>query len=253
MNDEGAKAAIQLVEQADPWWVNVARAVGFGSFWRRVAASPKWTIELRNAKHFEARLGREVLCGFCRCFVHADRLTSTVSSIYASQRLHGRDSIAFGRDLHTMVWFTIGTLRELALAIRELRAALAKSGLLDAKSPPWIVLREVESRWEDDEAFRRMRDKAAFHVDSDVISMGLDELLKEDHLELSQGEGSKSVNSSLTLGFLAMHNGLDMDLGAYRSFLEKVSGDHAIGQTIQEAFALAATTAGIPFESGKTP
>ena len=32
----------------------------------------------------------------------------------------------FGRDLITMVWFTVGTLRELAHALRDLRSALKK-------------------------------------------------------------------------------------------------------------------------------
>jgi len=75
----------------------------------------------------------------------------------------------------------------------------------------------------------------------------LEELLKERDVELSQGEGPKSVNASLSLGFLAMHNGLEMSLDAYREFLEKVSGDHGVADTIQEAFVLAARSVGIPF------
>lgn len=207
----------------------------------------RWKIILRNFGDFEAALGRDVLRGFCRCFIHADRLTSTVSCIYASQQLHGRDSIAFGRDLHSMVWFTIGTLRELAFAVRDLRSALAKRGKLDADSPPWVKLRDVEKRWEEDEFFRRMRDKAAFHVDVDVIDKGLDELVQERDVDLCRGEGPTSVKSSLTLGLEAMHNGLGLDLDGYGAFLQRVSDDHGIGHTIQEAFVLAARSAGIPF------
>lgn len=207
----------------------------------------RWRIILRNFKDFEAALGRDVLRGFCRCFVHADRLTSTISCIHASEQLHGRDSIAFGRDLHSMVWFTIGTLRELALGIRDLRAALAKRGLLDAESAPWVKLREIEKRWEDDEFFRRMRDKVAFHVDSDVIDRGLDELGQQRDVDLCRGEGSKSVRSSLTLGLEATHNGLGMDLDGYKAFLEHVIDDHMVGEAIQEAFVLATRSAGIPF------
>ena len=247
MQDVARRPKIELVEETSHWWVKLARFVGLGRLSRRVLATPRWKIELRNFERFEAALGREVLSVFSRCFVHADRLISTVSCTYASQQLHGRDSVAFGRDLHTMVWFTIGTLRELALAIRELRAALRMRGLLDPQSPPWIKLRDVERRWEDDPSFRRMRDRAAFHVDANVIDRGLDELLNERDVELSRGEGPKSVNASLSLGFLAMHNGLGMDLDAYRAFLEKVRDDHGISQTIQEAFILAAGTAGIPF------
>lgn len=206
-----------------------------------------WKIVLRNFEQVETALGRDVLRGFCRCFIHADRLTSTISSIYASRELHGSESVAFGRDLHTLVWFTIGTLRELALAIRELRSALARQRKLDPESPPWVKLRDIEKRWEDDESFRRMRDKAAFHVDSDVIDKGLDELIKQRDVDLARGEGRKSVNASLTLGLEAMHNGLDMDLQQYGEFLEKVSADHGIAETIQEAFVLACQSAGVPF------
>jgi hypothetical protein len=247
MTVHSVSPSVRLVENASPLWVRLARFVGLGRFSRRVLATPRWKIELEHFKQFETALGRDVLAGFCRCFVHADRLTSTISAIYASQQLHGRESVAFGRDLHTLVWFTIGTLRELALGIRELRAALKKRGILDSESEQWLKLREVEKRWEDDEAFRRMRDKAAFHVDPDIIDKGLDELLKERDVELSQGEGPKSVNASLSLGFLAMHHGLGMDLDAYREFLESVSGDHGITDAIQEAFVLAARSAGIPF------
>src|SRR5688572_28082478 len=97
-----------------------------------------WKIVLRNFKEFDAAMGRDVLRGFCRCFIHADRLTSTISSIYASQTLHGRESVALSRDLHTLVWFTVGTLRELALSIRELRGALGRQARLDKNHPVWI-------------------------------------------------------------------------------------------------------------------
>ena len=120
-----------------------------------------------------------------------------------------------------MIWFTIGTLREFAAAIRDLRSALTKRKWLDPDSAPWIALKDVEKRWEDDEVFRRMRDQAAFHVDREIIDQGLDELLKERDVDLCQGDGEKSVSSSLTLGSVAIHNGLDMDLDAYRNFLER--------------------------------
>ena len=69
--------------------------------------SGKWKIELVNLRRFDEVLGRDVLKALCCCFVHCDRLTSTISCIYASENHHGRDSIAFGRDLNTMVWFTM--------------------------------------------------------------------------------------------------------------------------------------------------
>lgn len=87
-----------------------------------------------------------------------------------------------------------------------------------------------------------MRDQAAFHVDDDVIEKGLNELVEDgDDVTLAEGHGRRHVDSRLTLGFLALQNGLDLDLDGYGEFLEVVMADHgAAGQAVQEAFVLAA-------------
>ena len=205
-------------------------------------------IRLRSPKDFDEALGRDVLNAFCRCFVHADRLNSAISCMYTSEQHHGRASIVHKRDVHTLLWFTIGTLRELAKAIRRLRSALAKRQLLDHESEPWVVLSKLEKRWEDDASYRKMRDKVAFHVDKDVVNKGLDELSKEPYVALVQGQGPKSIDSWLPLGFLALHYGLGMDLDRYEEFVKVVMADHSVAVTaIQESFILAAEAAGIPY------
>jgi hypothetical protein len=93
----------------------------------------------------------------------------------------------------------------------------------------------------------KMRDRAAFHVDSDVVSAGLELLAGEGDVVLSRGEGPRADDSSLTLGLLALHNGLGMDLETYGRFLDRVSEDQGVGSDIQEAFISAAESAGIPF------
>ena len=206
-----------------------------------------WEIRLRSPKDFDEALGRDVLNAFCRCFVHAGRLDSAISCMYTSEQHNGRDSIAYKRDVHTLLWFTIGTLRELAKAIRRLRSALAKRQLLDHESAPWVALSKLEKQWEDDASFRKMRDKIAFHVDKDVVDKGLDALSKTPYVALAQGQGPKSIDSWLPLGFLALHNGLGMDLDRYGEFVDVVMTDHSIaGTAIQESFILAAEAAGIP-------
>ena len=206
----------------------------------------KWKIELRNFPELEKALGRDVVNAFCRCFVHSDRLTSTISCTYASEQHHGHDSTVFGRDLMSMVWFTIGTLRELALAIRAARAALVKRGWFDPESEHWVTLRELEDRWENDEYFRTKRDVAAFHVDKDVIDKGLNELVKNQVIDLAEGEGEKNVDSTLSLGALALFQGLEMSLDDYGAFVKIVSNDNiVVANAIQTAFVRAAEAAGV--------
>ena len=208
------------------------------------ATDGPWKLKLRNLARFDELFGRRVLTAFCRCFVHVDRLNSLISCMHTSEQYHGGDSVAYARDLNTLVWFTVGTLRELAHAIQHLRSALARCGRLDPESAPWVTLRDLEQRWEND-VYPRMRNQAAFHVDEEVIGRGLNELVNdEDDVTLAEGYGPRHVASRLTLGLLALHNGLDLDLdggGGYREFLKVVVEDHgAAGKAIQEAFVLAA-------------
>ena len=180
---------------------------------------------------------------FCRCFVHADRLNTLISCMHASERHHGETSVAYARDLSNLVWFTVGTLRELARAIQNLQTALATGGRLDPDSAPWVTLRNLERRWKTNE-YRRMRDQVAFHVDGEVIDGGLNELVEEEaSVTLAEGHGPRYVDSRLTLGFLSLHNGLELNPDGLRNFLEVVVEDHgAAGKAIQEAFVLAAET-----------
>lgn len=211
-------------------------------------ADGKWKIELKEFRAFREQLGSDVLNAFCRCFVHADRLQALVSFAFVSEKYHGADSVAFSRNLNTMVWFTVGTLRELASAIRELRSALKKRDLLEPDSDPWLKLRELEDRWENDAFFRKKRDTIAFHVDGDVIEKGLDELVKDKaEVFLSQGDAKHADATSLTLGFHALVNGTGMDLNQYGEFVARVGSDHGIGEAIQLAFIRAVEMAGIPF------
>jgi hypothetical protein len=211
----------------------------------QIRGSEKWTLELREFKAFREAIGPDVMNAFCRCFVHSDRLTSLISFAYVSQKHHGRESRAFGRNLQTMVWFTVGTLRELAVAIRDLRSALAKRKKLNPDSEPWKKLRAVEKRWEDDPFYREMRNIAAFHVDPEIVEKGLVELAKERTVILSEGESRKSDASSIRIGLEALFNGCGKDLDDFGTFMSTVGEDHDICGAIEEAFLLAVEDAGL--------
>lgn len=200
-----------------------------------------WEAKVRHLARFDEVFGREILTAFCRCFVHVDRLNSLISCMHTSEQYHGGKSVAYARDLNTLVWFTVGTLHELGLAIGDLHGALKKCERLDPQSPPWVTLRGLTKRWKKD-VYPRMRNQVAFHVDEQVIERGLNHLVEdEEDVTLIEGDSPKHVDSRLTLGFLAQHNGLDLDLDGYRAFLEVVVEDHgAAGEAIQKAFLSAA-------------
>ena len=210
--------------------------------------SRRWRIELRDLKTFRKTLGADVVAAFCACFVQADRLIS-LSSFGLLSRMHYPDSSpGSDRNLHTMVWFAVGTLREIALAIRALRSALAKRGLLDATSDAWNALQEIEERWDGDPFFRDVRNKIAFHIDLDMIEAGLVAMEADGNAILSEGYGREVAHSRFPLGHEALLRGSGKNPADIERFIKTVSEDHgAIHQRIQEVFLQVLDAKGIPY------
>ena len=207
----------------------------------------KWKLVLCNFRQLDARIGRDVLTAFGQCFVHADRLNSTVSCTYASMQHHGPDSIAHLRDIDALAWFTIGTLYELADSIRSLRTSLHDRGLLDPTSDAWIQLNEFQKRLNHNKLYQRTRNKAAFHVDPSIIRAGMEELARKQHVTLIEGVGTENVRTRLPLGFHALHYGLGLKSEDFRKFLKAVTEDNlAVGQAVQQTFISTAEKAGVP-------
>ena len=220
------------------------------AFSKKEEANGRWKIELVNFQKFEEMLTRNVLNAFCCCFIQSDRLLSATNCSDASEKLNGKDSVVFGRDLIAMVWFTVGTLRELGQALKDLRSALEKRGLLDSGSDPWVTLRELEARWDKDKFFRKMRNVAAFHIDKKIIDAGLTNMLKDSGVvPLVEGDGRKNIRSQMPVGTLVLHKGLwGSSLDDYGEFISIVGKDSdRASLAIQRAFIQACEKAGIPF------
>lgn len=205
----------------------------------------RWSIEVRDFSRFLDALGADVVGAFACCFVHADRLVSLTSFAYHSLKRYPEDSPAFGRNLQTMVWFVVGTLRELGRAIQGLCSALAKRGLLEPESAPWIKLRGLEDRWENDPFYREMRNAVAFHVDPEEIAKGLQALQGQGCVAIIVGEGGKQDRISLRLGLEALFMGGQKDLADFNKFVGTVAEDHGEAGAVSEAFYLALERVGM--------
>ena len=76
-------------------------------------------------------------------------------------------------------------------------------------------------------------------------------MIMEQSIPLMIGQGNKEINSLLTLGMLALQNGLGISLSDYGNFLDVVVGDLKVAtQAIQDAFILAAKAVSVPFQEG---
>lgn len=193
----------------------------------------RWRVEATNLPRLRHTVGDDVFATFARCFVHADRLTSLAQF----GRWNGRDDVnevSGKRNVLTCLWFSVGTLRELAKALRNLRAVLAKRGLLDADVTSLHQLREVESRWEDDAFFRKARDFGAFHVDAEVIRRGVERFSrKSSSVPLVEGHG---VDVSSSIGADALVAGMGLSSADLRRFLDATYHDVRIYEALDRVF-----------------
>lgn len=208
--------------------------------------TPQWRIEMRGFEACLGILGRDVMREFCRCFIHADRVTSLTSAGYLSYKHYKQPSTGLDRNIQTTLWFAIGTFRELSLALADLRTAVTAKGWYRPEDEHWARLYEVESRWKDDAFFRKWRSKVSFHVDRRMVERGLVKLAEEETVVLGEGQGGHMDGGWLNLGLEALLAGAEIEYSELERLFEAASQDHNVALAIQHAFCNVAELAGLP-------
>lgn len=134
-------------------------------------------ITIPDMNSFRDRLGEEVTEAFCRCFVHTERLSALGDWIRMLDRHEDPAAVTTSRDLWTVLWFVVGTLKEFGIELDRLKGHLRKAGLL-ARVPHWGILDAVSSTWVHDRKYKQLRDHCSFHTNQEVISRGLQRMVE---------------------------------------------------------------------------
>jgi hypothetical protein len=112
--------------------IRVLKSLRLDRFIRKLTVSPRWKVELRNVARVDTVLDRDVLNGFCRCFIHADQLTS--DQLHVRQRAIPRTRLEGVQPRSYLHGVVFGTLRELAPASNQ--------GSPRRASSPWVTRSE---------------------------------------------------------------------------------------------------------------
>lgn len=167
-----------------------------------------WQIEITDRGRLAAALGEPLLIAFCRCFVHADRINSLSCFFVLSIKVLGEKSVAHERNLQTMFWFVAGTLLELRRAVQDLEKELKAASLMSPRLKGWRTLRELQT-WTRGKLLWRVRNKIAYHADSDEIRAGLKVLLaSRDRWLLIRGDDNRMVSAQVPFGTEPLLKGL---------------------------------------------
>ncbi len=132
-------------------------------------------ITIPDVKAFRNRLGKEVTEAFCRCFVHSERLSALADWIRLLDKHENPEGVTTGRDLWTVLWFAVGTLKEFGIELDRLKGHLREAKLYD-RVTNWGVLHDVSRTWVHDKKYNELRDHVSFHTNHEVIANGLQRL-----------------------------------------------------------------------------
>lgn len=212
--------------------------------------SGKTIVEITDLPLLRRAFGDDLIVAFCRSFVWTDRL---MSMNFLGIQVAGLDStsVRFGRDMHTMLWFICGCLRELARALEALLSTGIEGFLEPAKVTLLEEVRKTLVRWNTDSFFTLVRDKVGFHIDSDVLTRGLDKLAASTNTVIfmendGPGMGFTRVSFAhelLITGLFASGDEEQEELSQVKNrmaqFVIAVQNDHARVATLLEHILIA--------------
>jgi len=231
---------------------------------RHVDAGSFFRFEIDDFASFRWVLGEELLAAFCRCFVHADRLTSLIHFVRLLEKHCPPDSVAVTRDLHSMSWFAVGTLREYGKAIGTLKSEFVKASIFERDTDEWRRLLELEKRWERDPIYVKLRNQVAFHVDpkNKIIPRGLDELTKRTPVTLffSDKPGSPTFDhghwyrlgmETILEGYGLHFEGEGIQRSEFSKLFEQVAQDMTVSESLFNLFRKTLERKGIRLVDGR--
>lgn len=190
--------------------------------------SGKHITEITDLARVRQAFGDDLLIAFCRCFIWTDRLMS-INFLARSVNYLKNTSVSAKREAQTILWFSCGSLVELARAMKALRRAGIK-GFLDGSDLASLKeMGQIIKRWKTDSLFTGVRNKVSFHLDHEVLKTGLERISSiQQGVVFMESEGPgygfnwiKFAHDLLSWGLFAKD-----DKEHIAQFFESVANDH---------------------------
>jgi hypothetical protein len=151
------------------------------------------------------------------------------------------------RSKVTMLWFEVGTIRELCHAIGDLRLVLRRRGWLDA--PGFTTLNDLDRRWRG--KLSGLRNRAAFHVDRDVLAVGLSRI-PDGPLVLAHGDDLQ--DGWLAFGDAVLMQGVHESQEKADELAHTVIADRGtVHVALMQIFANSIRRAGLTYRDERAP
>jgi hypothetical protein len=166
-----------------------------------------WDLSVTSLAAVNELVGLDVMTAFVRAFTHADRIVSLITWFHLSERDAPNGTAGNARSFSTFQAFLIGTLRELASALKDLRTQLILSGSFADTN--WTDRLSKWEKWGESKRVNTVRKKYCFHTDHSLFRSGLSALpLSEDAGPVLRGSSRRTRHSHFVLAERAALEGI---------------------------------------------
>ena len=167
-----------------------------------------WRITIEHARDAHDRVGASLFCGFLKCFMGVERLTSFVDLLLLTQQSLAEDTLRRRRNTRLVAVLMQSALVEIAEALDELNAAKV---VLAMNTPAlWAPLERKRKAWLNDKRLRQVRNGIGHHLGgASDFRVGMAALLEtSDSLVFAVGEGRRRIDGEHQLAWNALLRGL---------------------------------------------
>ncbi len=198
--------------------------LGRGVFVAHSSDGRHW-VEIQNFARLRDAIGPGILRAFCECFVGTDHLRS-LTHLITLNASSPESGTAGDRNLVSAALLACGITREIARTLEKLRRLGIRGMLRDAAD--WDELEPLSKRWEQDEQFRRIRDKLGFHFDDDeLFDKGIEGVCEDGHCVVAfESDGREKWRARDRIGLDIALRGLDLDEEWWKNFAARAAADH---------------------------
>lgn len=206
-------------------------------------------LRTKNLPQLQTKLGQGVLAAFVCAFLLADRLDGLLTLDRVASRQLPEGSFELRRAHFTFLLLLVGTMKELAEALNQLRAVLGNNNLLEPTE--WSsLLGQWDAKWRSDKLVSKVRNSAAFHVDAPLIQSGLSRIpaVTCDIFEVGPPprEGSPDRwDGEFSLGYKALLQGLGLPMTDLVEFFSRPLEDLKVGEHLMTLFISTLSRAGL--------
>jgi hypothetical protein len=208
-------------------------------------------LKLINPDAAVSRIGVDVLAAFFKCFVAADRISTFEQMLVFNANSLPEDSVAYERNLRTIVFLLASTMYEAASALQELTSVRVIERMKDKTL--WEPLNQLRGQWHKDHLASVVRNQLGHHLGQlDNYKKGVAQQAESVDLLVYAADDELRLSTAFPGAWDALFGGLEISQEEIESVISETQKGHLVfHDLIAAAFGEVVRTAGIDVQDDR--